>query len=225
MALIKCKDCKKEFSTDAKRCPHCGATKLKRFRFRKFLFSGAGIFFLLVFIAVLTMPKQAVDENSIDWPPRPNMPAFSDRVFIKAQLDTNDVPQPRVIGYTNLPDGMKLGIELRRRNMFTASEFTIVSGGRFFTKPMSYDGNQEISLPPGKVELDIISPIMPMQLETVRQITGYNGENLKGDLVKADSGQNYIHYSISTRLGKNTSLKAEREFLMERDAWEKEHAQ
>ena len=28
MALIICKDCKKEFSDDAKRCPHCGAKKL-----------------------------------------------------------------------------------------------------------------------------------------------------------------------------------------------------
>lgn len=27
MALIVCKDCKKEFSTDAKRCPNCGAKK------------------------------------------------------------------------------------------------------------------------------------------------------------------------------------------------------
>lgn len=27
MALIICKDCKKEFSSDAKRCPHCGAKK------------------------------------------------------------------------------------------------------------------------------------------------------------------------------------------------------
>ena len=27
MALIVCKECAKEFSTDAKRCPHCGAKK------------------------------------------------------------------------------------------------------------------------------------------------------------------------------------------------------
>lgn len=27
MALITCKDCKKEFSSDSKRCPHCGAKK------------------------------------------------------------------------------------------------------------------------------------------------------------------------------------------------------
>ena len=27
MALITCKDCNKEFSTDAKRCPHCGSKK------------------------------------------------------------------------------------------------------------------------------------------------------------------------------------------------------
>ena len=30
MALITCKDCKKEFSTDAKRCPHCGAKKVSK---------------------------------------------------------------------------------------------------------------------------------------------------------------------------------------------------
>jgi hypothetical protein len=27
MSLVTCKDCKKAFSTDAKRCPHCGARK------------------------------------------------------------------------------------------------------------------------------------------------------------------------------------------------------
>ena len=27
MALITCKDCENEFSTDAKYCPHCGALK------------------------------------------------------------------------------------------------------------------------------------------------------------------------------------------------------
>lgn len=31
MALISCKDCEKEFSTDAKRCPHCGANKPQGF--------------------------------------------------------------------------------------------------------------------------------------------------------------------------------------------------
>lgn len=35
MALITCKDCKKEFSTDAKRCPHCGAKKPNRHLFLK----------------------------------------------------------------------------------------------------------------------------------------------------------------------------------------------
>lgn len=29
MALISCKDCPKDFSTDSKRCPHCGAKKPK----------------------------------------------------------------------------------------------------------------------------------------------------------------------------------------------------
>lgn len=32
MALISCKDCKKEFSTDAKKCPHCGANKPRKIK-------------------------------------------------------------------------------------------------------------------------------------------------------------------------------------------------
>lgn len=31
MALIKCKECSKEFSSDAKVCPHCGSTKNRSF--------------------------------------------------------------------------------------------------------------------------------------------------------------------------------------------------
>lgn len=46
MALITCKDCKKEFSTDAKRCPHCGAYKPKSYSITK-------AFLILLFIGWL----------------------------------------------------------------------------------------------------------------------------------------------------------------------------
>ncbi len=45
MALIVCKDCQKEFSTDAKRCPNCGAKKPPKDRSK--LYKGIAIFFLL----------------------------------------------------------------------------------------------------------------------------------------------------------------------------------
>jgi len=44
MALITCKDCQKEFSTDAKRCPHCGAKRPTK-TLQLFL-----IFLLLIFV-------------------------------------------------------------------------------------------------------------------------------------------------------------------------------
>jgi hypothetical protein len=47
MALITCKDCKKEFSTDAKRCPHCGAKKPGS----KIVTYGLGILVLLLAVS------------------------------------------------------------------------------------------------------------------------------------------------------------------------------
>ena len=47
MGLLVCKDCKKEFSTDAKKCPHCGANKPRTKS------EGVALFVFLVFFLVL----------------------------------------------------------------------------------------------------------------------------------------------------------------------------
>lgn len=47
MALIKCKDCGKEFSTDAKVCPHCGAKKTKAKTRWKSILITIGVIYLI----------------------------------------------------------------------------------------------------------------------------------------------------------------------------------
>lgn len=55
MALIKCKDCGKEFSTDAKVCPNCGAKKPKaKTRWEPIL-----ITFAVVYIIALLFPNSS----------------------------------------------------------------------------------------------------------------------------------------------------------------------
>ena len=50
MALKKCKECKKEVSTKAKNCPHCGAKKPTENKFLSFIVGvGVVVFFCLAF--------------------------------------------------------------------------------------------------------------------------------------------------------------------------------
>ena len=63
MALVACKDCAKEFSTDSKKCPNCGAKKPKApSNFWKYAII---IFFGLAFIQSLSAPKdpKVIAEN------------------------------------------------------------------------------------------------------------------------------------------------------------------
>lgn len=62
MGLLVCKDCKKEFSTDAKRCPHCGANPPvpPMGTFRKIFTILAFLFFVGIFVvAANTEPTKA----------------------------------------------------------------------------------------------------------------------------------------------------------------------
>lgn len=47
MALIKCKECGKEFSNEAKQCPHCGSTKHRSFFKKHPIISVLGSLFIL----------------------------------------------------------------------------------------------------------------------------------------------------------------------------------
>lgn len=51
MALVKCHECENEVSTEARRCPKCGA-KNKKFEQSKIIMFGGGFLLLVVLLAV-----------------------------------------------------------------------------------------------------------------------------------------------------------------------------
>jgi hypothetical protein len=60
MALIICKDCQKQFSTDVKRCPHCGAKvkkETKRWSRKKICMIIGGIVFLPPLLGIKNEPQ------------------------------------------------------------------------------------------------------------------------------------------------------------------------
>lgn len=59
MALTTCKDCKKEFSTDAKKCPHCGAKKPSK-KFGPSIKSVLGFFALLFLLSKILNPEPSI---------------------------------------------------------------------------------------------------------------------------------------------------------------------
>jgi hypothetical protein len=59
MALITFKDCQKEFSTDAKKCPHCGAKKPSK-KFDSSMKSVLGFFVILFLVSKILIPESSV---------------------------------------------------------------------------------------------------------------------------------------------------------------------
>ncbi len=89
MALITCKDCKKEFSTDAKRCPNCGAQKPKA--------GGCAIAALWLVAVLIVIVLMIIVADSGHSPPdhAPRPPTASDarmacREFVKKSLNDPD---------------------------------------------------------------------------------------------------------------------------------------
>lgn len=75
MALITCKDCKKEYSNNTWRCIHCGAHKPVSKRMKDAIFIAWGIAFILIFLAAVKNPstKPAIAYK----PPNPDPLAYA----------------------------------------------------------------------------------------------------------------------------------------------------
>jgi hypothetical protein len=58
MALIKCKDCRKEISSDAPVCPHCGKPISKQSQ------TATGCLIVIVFFVILSVIGRCSDKNS-----------------------------------------------------------------------------------------------------------------------------------------------------------------
>ena len=89
----------------------------------------------------------------------------------------------KISGETNLPDGMKLGIDLDGPNRYIAQASAQVAAGKFVTEWFSYKGKP---LPPGKYKVNIHSPYPSLQPSSVQQIIGPGGMRLNGPHVRTD---------------------------------------
>jgi hypothetical protein len=126
----------------------------------------------------------------------PSDPAKSKEASIEIQLETNSSGHVRVLGTTNLPNKMDLMVDLRNRSIgYFAQDKVTIANGNFTSAWFSNRGN---SLPSGKYEVTISSPLPTFQPESVQKIIGKNGENLSGKVVKSMLGSKVIE-AIFTR--------------------------
>lgn len=238
MALIKCKDCKKEFSTDAKRCPHCGANKpIKRW-------SGKTLLIILVgipLLGILTSPSQkhapspgaspsptpvtvpAAQTVGIKWPDKPNLPAFKDSVAFSIQFYDSGDMKPAIIGYTNLPEGTKMMVDVSRKkaSYFGQSE-AFVRDGRLQTENFTVSG---APLPPGTYKVEISTPLPGIEPASVQQVIGKRGENLKGKWTTSSYGEKMVRFSTNLELGNGESKQADAEAIQRKKQEEEQRYQ
>ena len=221
MALVECKDCKKQFSTDAKHCPSCGAKKpisTPKKYVRNIVIT---LFILPIFISLISgggssdsvqnISSTAKPIAPINWPTKPILPSLKNGVIIKAQFSDQNDNKPMIIGFTNLPDGTELMIDLdRRKAKYSGGTKTTVNQGRFQTERFTGEGGD---LPPGNYILSISTPLPELEPESVKQIIGKHGENLKGKWTTISYKDKMVKYSDRLQLGIGESKAADAALL------------
>ncbi len=117
MALIDCKDCKKQFSTDAKKCPHCGAKPLTQgngcLGWSLVIFSGFVFFVAIQPGGNIQQQTQHPEDYVLSYCRDFTKDSLHDRSNVEFD---RDYPKPTAMG------GNKYGmtISLRARNGFGA---------------------------------------------------------------------------------------------------------
>jgi hypothetical protein len=105
--------------------------------------------------------------------------AFALNVNITTNIEGGG--KPKVIGQTNLPDGMKLMIKISRKvSAYMAQDKATVLNGRFQAGPFTQKGQP---LNSGTYTLEITSPFASLQPQPVRDVIGKDGGNLQGPYV------------------------------------------
>lgn len=84
MALIKCKECGKEVSDNAKSCPHCGAPPSKKTGCLTWVIA---IFFaFVVFSSITNLSKESTQTNKTQSPPTPTVDKSPEKQAQRKQL-------------------------------------------------------------------------------------------------------------------------------------------
>jgi hypothetical protein len=137
-------------------------------------------------------------------------------VTINAKSD--GTAKPTIHGSTNLPDDTVLMISIdRTANSYNAQGKVKVKNKKFISSEFSDRGKD---LAPGIYSLDITMPISNVQDQSVRDIIGQDGENIKGKYVKKSMfGGNIIEYKTTIKIGTGKSDR-KRDMAGRKDAQE-----
>ena len=158
------------------------------------------------------------------WPKRPPMPEFNNEVVITAQFEDSNNMQPRIVGYTNLPDGTRLHLNLIRQAAFFNYEDNeiLVLNGRFQSRKMlNAISATKTPVPPGQYNLRIFLPVgLSWQNASVNNILGERGRKLHGELVDSDTDNlsplKIAEYKTVLQLGDEESAEADKKVREQR---------
>lgn len=134
---------------------------------------------------------------------------------------------PAIAGATNLPDGTKLMIGLRRKEAnYFAQAHVVVEAGQFKSEKFTALGKP---LPPGLYKLEITMPLASVQPLTVQDIIGKEGERLTGKLVdRSPLGivlNSVTSINIAGQASRTADEAARRDSEAAMEKWRKESCQ
>jgi hypothetical protein len=118
-------------------------------------------------------------------------------IEISLSIERGTDGRVRILGRTNLPNGMALMLDLRNAESkyFAQDQIKIVDGGLV----SSWFSNQGRPLRSGAYDIEVSSPLPQFQSQIVRNIIGENGENLSGP-VRTSMGSKMIEYKATKTL-------------------------
>ncbi len=109
----------------------------------------------------------------------------------------------KVVGTTNLPEGMELLSTLDGKTTnFMGSSDLIVRNGRFESETFGSDKG----LLPGQYVIEITSPMSILQPDRVQALIGENGKNLKGKALRKRDGDTVVEIKQPFQLYKDGSI-------------------
>lgn len=128
---------------------------------------------------------------------KPPTPGKEINVRITVNMEKGRDGRARITGQTNLPDKMKLMLNLRGMGFKYGAQSTVtILRGGFSSEWFSDKGN---ALPRGKYQISISSPLPSLQRQEVRSIIGETGENLVGP-VEMSMGKKMVQITFDKEI-------------------------
>jgi hypothetical protein len=143
-------------------------------------------------LALLLIISSCVSQNNKDTKLREN------NIFIKIRFKDIYDMQPRIVGSTNLPNNTMLSVSMKKKGVWGRITNAKVMHGKFQTKRFNV---VKKPLSAGIYHISIMTPLPSLQQQSVRNIIGEKGENLKGNLVRNIYGFSVVQLETSLILG------------------------